>query len=364
MSAGLEARREKKRLEEEARLNKDTQNFTKVDSLVEPEESGDEGYDRGAPVQQMTTEREYRPDTIDFSIGGNDYETSIAIQQFPTPMSEGLEPLSKESQSAKQPAMLTKKVKTLAQAKERKEKGSKKVLKEKNGAGVQSLATISTKGKARKRRDEEDVDEVDAQKAKAPKAANSRHRGGSAQREVIEKIPSSHHRQTSLDVGEGQDDGIRRGSRFRYKPLEYWRGEKARFGRPSLPKSTRIDEEGVGDETIDGDAFEDHFAGVIPPVAVLKEIIRIPREEGEGTFSGMKIRREKTTDRNRSTAAREPRKDDDARETTSRQSSTEPTRHAEEGWDNDTEMKATVWDADARVDAEMRESSSVNDSVE
>lgn len=172
-------------------------------------------------------------------------------------------------------------------------------------------------------------------------------------RAVIERIPSSHHRQPSVEAGEGNEDGLRRGSRYRYKPLEYWRGEKARFGRLSLPKVT--EREAVGDETIDGDAFEDHFAGAIPPVAVLKEIIRVPREEGEGTFSGMRIRREKAVDRPRATTAKAKRDEISPSENSDVIDPTQPTLHAEAGWDKDTDMRAAVYDAATQDEVEMRE---------
>lgn len=155
---------------------------------------------------------------------------------------------------------------------------------------------------------------------------------------VIEKIPSSHHRRTA--GSQEPEEGIRRGSRYRYKPLEYWRGERARFGRLSLPKIREDpDQSGsIGDSTIDADAFEDGVMSVPPPVAVLKEIIRIPRAEGEGTFSGLKLPKKKNGE-GKSTMKK-------SRQPTSgaELDPTQPTRNVEDGWDKDTETQAKVFD--------------------
>lgn len=153
---------------------------------------------------------------------------------------------------------------------------------------------------------------------------------------VIEKIPSSHHRR--IAGSEEPEEGIRRGSRYRYKPLEYWRGERARFGRLSLPKiGEDPDQSGsIGDSTIDADAFEDGMMAVPPPVAVLKEIIRVPRAEGEGTFSGLKLPKKKNGD-GKSTARK-------ASTHPTALDPTQPTRNVEDGWDKDTETHAKVYD--------------------
>ena len=62
-------------------------------------------------------------------------------------------------------------------------------------------------------------------------------------------------------------EGLRRGKRHRIAPLDWWRGERALYGKPDEPT---------------GDAL----TGVVAPV--LKQVIRVPRAPGEGTFSGMR----------------------------------------------------------------------------
>ncbi|MCO5555766.1 hypothetical protein L7F22_009311 [Adiantum nelumboides] len=154
---------------------------------------------------------------------------------------------------------------------------------------------------------------------------------------VIEKIPSSHHRKRA--ESQESEEGIRRGSRYRYKPLEYWRGERAKFGRLSLPKIREdADQSGsIGDSTIDADAFEDGVMAAPPPVAVLKEIIRIPRAEGEGTFSGLKLPKKKAVGEVKSTSRK-------ASTPSAELDPTRPTRNVEDGWDKETETHAKVFD--------------------
>ncbi|UZJ56540.1 hypothetical protein CBS101457_005860 [Exobasidium rhododendri] len=358
ISVGLEARRKKRKLDEQAadRVSPLHQSLnlpenTSDHSGQSDHDSGDErgrerscaGHDEageGAPESDARMDR--------LSTGAQEYEDSIAMQQFPVESSEGLEATINDG------AARTKNPREVMPVKALKIKKKSRVLKEKNGSAVHSLASSTNREKPRKRvdddGDDEGRDEVKAMRQKAPRV-EERRRAGSAQREIVERIPSSHHRQISAEIVD--ENGVRRGSRYRYKPLEYWRGEKARFGRPSLPKSHQLEEEGLGDETIDGDAFEDHFAGVIPPVAVLKEIIRIPREEGEGTFSGMKMKKDKTGDRDRvksTLSVKEPK----AVAAEGRLDPTLVTRHAEEGWDAETEMEATVWDAETKAETTFK----------
>jgi mannose-6-phosphate isomerase-like protein (cupin superfamily) len=140
------------------------------------------------------------------------------------------------------------------------------------------------------------------------------------------------------DVPVDRQDGVRRGARYRYAPLEYWRGERARFGRPSLPKER---ESGAnGDDTIDADAFENQVLPAPPPVVVLKEIIRIPRAEGEGTFSGMKL----PSARSHIDKAEQRGKTGTKKPSNSKPDPRQPTRHAEDGWDKDTPTHADVMD--------------------
>lgn len=265
---------------------------------------------------------------VESDVVGNDVE--VDLQDFQPQSSEGLEQVHISPQSGKTATTALKPSKAVQNSLTR------SILQEKNGGAIQSSSSTAL-SKARQRAKEGPV--------KKRKAIDDKE--GLDHRKVVEKIHPSYHRQESVDDSQGQEEGLRRGSRYRYKPLEFWRGEKARFGRPSLPKVR--DEEDVGDETIDGDAFEDHFAGSIPPVAVLKEIIRVPREEGEGTFSGMKIRKERAVEPVR----KRPHLKESKRN--SEPDPSLPTRHAESGWDNSTEMKASVWNAEDEKEIELRE---------
>ncbi|KAI3624827.1 MIF2 [Malassezia furfur] len=64
-------------------------------------------------------------------------------------------------------------------------------------------------------------------------------------------------------------EGLRRGRRHRIAPLDWWRGERALYGRADAPD----------------DAPTLPFGLVAP---VLKKVVRVPRAPGEGTFSGMR----------------------------------------------------------------------------
>jgi hypothetical protein len=354
LAAGLEARKERRRLEELeresiARREETSQSVAsssrqRIESEDESTIDGDEhsiveddGEDGGTYMVEYD-------DTVDHAVEDTSgrQENLDNLQEFESRMSESLgerQPSPSLIEIIEQPKEGTK-TKAIDVEKTSKDKNKKRsILQEKNGVATQSKGTVLAK--ARKK--------AIAGSARKQKTLTEQE-SDVGQRKVIEKIPSSYHRQQSVDEGDGQDDGLRRGSRYRYKPLEYWRGEKARFGRPSLPKVSHDD---VGDETIDGDAFEDHFAGVIPPVAVLKEIIRVPRLEGEGTFSGMKIRKERSSEQTKAPVLKKPRRNDQS--SSYELDPTQPTRHAESGWDDDTEMKAMIWDAESKAGIEMRE---------
>lgn len=168
---------------------------------------------------------------------------------------------------------------------------------------------------------------------------------------VVERVTASKKQQVPNDG----DAGLRRSSRYRYKPLEYWRGERVRYGRPSEPeghirgtKGKRVHtkaDENVGDDTIEADSFEDHVLAAPPPVAVVKEIIRIPRPEGEGTFSGMKKRSKRQPihgghDQSKDTSSK--RRVDDRKGEGRRIDPKAPTAHFEDGWDKDTAQSGKV----------------------
>ncbi|WFD01002.1 mitotic fidelity of chromosome transmission- protein [Malassezia yamatoensis] len=69
-------------------------------------------------------------------------------------------------------------------------------------------------------------------------------------------------------------EGLRRGRRHRIPPLDWWRGERALYGRADAPE----------------DAPTVPYGLVAP---VLKKVVRVPRQPGEGTFSGMRKKRAK-----------------------------------------------------------------------
>ena len=130
--------------------------------------------------------------------------------------------------------------------------------------------------------------------------------------------------------------GLRRGKRHRIAPLDWWRGERALYGRPEAP----------------GEA--DAPAGLVAPV--LKEVIRVPRAPGEGTFSGMRRFRVQPpvyVPADRPPTYAEPAyESDDETEDASRIGMA--LRPPEEGWDEDTDPYGRVVDADQGTEVTMR----------
>lgn len=125
--------------------------------------------------------------------------------------------------------------------------------------------------------------------------------------------------------------GLRRGRRHRIAPLDWWRGERALYGRPDEP---------AGDGGTDG-----HVA------PVLKEVIRVPRLPGEGTFAGMRRFRPKPV----------PYAEDDprayrtyARADTDDESEAGSAAAPEAGCDADTDPLGYVVDPDRGREVEMR----------
>lgn len=183
-------------------------------------------------------------------------------------------------------------------------------------------------------------------------------------REIKEKVPRS--RGGSVIEGD-----VRRSTRHRYTPLEYWRGERAIYGRASVRlggsrhrvrDSAEQDgaDETAGDDTIEADAFEDAPIKSYA-VPVLREVIRIRRDVDEGTFSGLKIKRKgingskgrpvkRTVKRKRSRKADGESDDEDDGEV----DPTQPTRHPEEGWDEATDPHGMVWDVERQSEVERR----------
>ena len=173
-------------------------------------------------------------------------------------------------------------------------------------------------------------------------------------REVVEKVPSRDMRTGSVDV-----DGIRRGTRHRYAPLEWWRGERVRYGRPSLPQGLTAADLHLQSGGAGEDEFEDHPAYAIRsvPVPVVKEVIRIPRAPGEGTFAGTTRRRGKRA-RQRKTEDDEEDQEEEDEEEYDEQVSLDPTAdtvHPEDGWDRETAALGIVLNPETGEEEEKRE---------
>ncbi|CAO1631318.1 unnamed protein product [Sympodiomycopsis kandeliae] len=183
---------------------------------------------------------------------------------------------------------------------------------------------------------------------------------------VIERIPSSRGK-----AGTVMDGDVRRSTRHRISPLDWWRGERAVYGRPSSSsrrKASRSDgdgdEEGAreggeddGDVTVDPDTFEDAPVRKYE-VPVLKSVIRVARAPGEGTFSGMKMPlKGKRAGKNgrgsfkaRKKAKRDRDDDEEGEEVEIELDPQAPTRHPEDTWDDNTETHGVVWDVEQRTE--------------
>lgn len=164
--------------------------------------------------------------------------------------------------------------------------------------------------------------------------------------EVVQKVRS----QPTVTATVFDENGVRRSTRQRFAPLEYWRGERIRYGRPSLPSGTTIDDfrRRPGE-----DEFEDDPSLMIPRrrVAVLdiKEVIRVPRAPGEGTFSGTTTRPRNTTSHSKmdrkSETPRPPCRTPDLDGLDFIQlDPTANTVHVEDGWDANTLESGLVID--------------------
>ncbi|WFD21176.1 mitotic fidelity of chromosome transmission- protein [Malassezia caprae] len=130
--------------------------------------------------------------------------------------------------------------------------------------------------------------------------------------------------------------GLRRGKRHRIAPLDWWRGERALYGRPEEPSEAGAP------------------AGLVAPV--LKEVIRVPRAPGEGTFSGMRRFRIKPpvyvpSDRPPTYAESVDESDDETADASRIGMALRP---PEEGWDEDTDPYGRVVDADQGTEVTMR----------
>ena len=123
-------------------------------------------------------------------------------------------------------------------------------------------------------------------------------------------------------------EGLRRGKRHRIAPLDWWRGERALYGKPDEPT---------------GDAL----TGVVAPV--LKQVIRVPRAPGEGTFSGMRRFRAKPA------GYAQPGRPPGSRNYVPRLSPVEEDEDDEAAaWEADTDPYGRVMDADTNTEVTMR----------
>lgn len=196
---------------------------------------------------------------------------------------------------------------------------------------------------------------------------------GSAPRSVGRGKPKSlseqgHFERERIASGRGRagsviDGDVRRSTRHRYAPLEYWRGERAIYGRPSLPsRPQRRPDSADADETIDENVFEEAPKKTYG-VPVLREIIRYSRPPGEGTFTGLRLPNKKPV--NGETRGRPPKRKmkrkktaasdgDESDEEDEELDPTQPTRNPEDGWDDETDPHGTVWDADRQCEVERR----------
>lgn len=174
-------------------------------------------------------------------------------------------------------------------------------------------------------------------------------------------------------IGMEFDGNVRRSTRQRYTPLEWWRGERAvyvppaRGGGPSRRRRVRDSADGEDgdeadeqdpDDTIDADAFEDApIKSYAAPV--LQEVIRIRRDPGEGTFSGMRIGKASVKKQGgpKAVVRRVKRRGGDDEEDDVIEyepDPTQPTRQPEDGWDAETEPHGTVWDVETEQEVERR----------
>lgn len=169
---------------------------------------------------------------------------------------------------------------------------------------------------------------------------------------IIERIASSRGK-----AGTVMDGDVRRSTRHRIAPLDWWRGERAVYGRPSSSSRHSDDREGQNpDDTVDADAFEDSPVKSYG-VPVLKSVIRVARAPGEGTFAGMRITK-KSSGNGRVKGKRRKRAKgetpEDGEEVEIELDPEAPSRHPEDGWDDNTEAHGVVWDVEQQAEVRRR----------
>lgn len=173
--------------------------------------------------------------------------------------------------------------------------------------------------------------------------SNSKRKAG----EVVEKVRSQPTVATVYN-----ENGVRRSTRQRFAPLEYWRGERIRYGRPSLPSGQAIDDlrrsQRPGEDEFEDDPSIMHVRRRVP-VLDIKEVIRVPRAPGEGTFAGSTRPRTTSSRRKveRKSEERTPRpasRTPDAEDAWSQLDPAADTVHVEDGWDAKTVEHGIVID--------------------
>ncbi|CDU23899.1 related to inner kinetochore protein MIF2 [Sporisorium scitamineum] len=197
-----------------------------------------------------------------------------------------------------------------------------------------------------------------AKKPGRPAASGSKSKSKPAAGEVVERVRSQAREATVFD-----ENGVRRSTRQRFAPLEYWRGERIRYGRPSLPSGTTVEDLRRSHRPGE-DEFEDDPSMMLMrkrvPVLDVKEVIRVPRAPGEGTFAGTRrARAPSTTARrkvDRKSEERTPRltsQTPDPEDGWIQLDPTADTVHVEDGWDEKTVETGVVIDDEEGIEVEM-----------
>ncbi|PWN91806.1 hypothetical protein FA10DRAFT_265644 [Acaromyces ingoldii] len=240
---------------------------------VAPHDDGDESPSR---LDSLAAEN-YYPD-----FGGDDDDGQG--QGIPELMRKGSnDPSEEPNDDAVSNILAAKPLASVAIEGNRAGKAGKSIQRKGKSGRSKAPKETGRQGKAKQRM--ADLQSID-EEGPDEEVARRRERSASVQR-VVHKVPRGQSVETMTP-----GDGVRRSSRYRYAPLQYWRGETARFGRPSLPgpprqKSASVSTTGEDEEHVDENTFEDAPGAAQPPVPVLKEIVTVPRAEGEGTFTGM-----------------------------------------------------------------------------
>lgn len=185
---------------------------------------------------------------------------------------------------------------------------------------------------------------------------------------IIERIPSSKGKAGTVMEGD-----VRRSTRHRIKPVDWWRGEHVVYARAGNSRSRRrhADNDGESshqevdpDDTIPADSFEDapkkSYGG---PGLSVRSVVRVERAPGEGTFAGMRIPTKSKSGlkghakgRARNKAKRDI---EDGEEVEIELDPEAPSRHPEDGWDDNTDTHGVVWDVEQQSEVHRSECTGV-----